>query len=168
MSAGIGQTGVGRGQKPPTTQATEACSASGNNEGMTLRPGTAADRDSKGNLHRHPDGADGARPKNGMQLRCKYGLLAPEDLAGNPDTAGTQVRGDVQEDTRRTEEQGLRPTDTGDGTVQRALLARGMLEDKEKVRRNPERQRAINACIHQGGEGGGGPLTRQRMPTEHS
>ena len=43
----------------------------------------AADRDSKGNLHRHPNGADGARPKNGMQLCHEYSLMALEEPVGD-------------------------------------------------------------------------------------
>ena len=51
---------------------------------------TATDRDSVGTLHRHPDIADGARPKHAN----KYGLLAPAETVGDPDVAGTQVRVD--------------------------------------------------------------------------
>ena len=100
-----GGDGQGRGVdvNPPTTQAIKASGASGGDEGMMFGPGTAAppipqlgtaaDKDSMGTLHRHSDGADGARPENGMELRRKYGLLAPEEPAGDPAAAGTQVIG---------------------------------------------------------------------------
>ena len=60
----------------------------------------AADRDSKGNLHRHPNGADGARPKNGMQLCHEYSLMALEEPVGDTAAVGTQVRGDSHWATR--------------------------------------------------------------------
>ena len=106
-------------RNPPTTQSTEASRtrvASGGNEGMTRRTSTAllpipqldiaADKDRVGTLHRHSNGADGARPKNSMQLRREYVLLAPEEPLGDPADAGTQVRGAGHRDTRGTDDQG--------------------------------------------------------------
>ena len=42
----------------------------------------AVDNNSAGPLSRQYDGADGARPENGMHLHCKYDLLVPEELEG--------------------------------------------------------------------------------------
>ena len=66
-----------------------------------------------------------------------------------------QEHGDGHEETMGTGDQDKRDTETGDGTGQRALLAYGMPEDDKEELRHPERQRMLNACIHQGGEGGG-------------
>ena len=117
---------------------------------MTRGPGAAVDGDTKGSLHRHPDGADSARPQNGMQLRCKYGLLASEEPAVDPATEGTQVIGDIHRATRGTCDQGqtVTVTVTGDRTGRRALLARGMPEDENGERRPPEWHRALNECGH--------------------
>ena len=52
--------------------------------------------------HRYPDGADGARPKHGVLLGCEYGLLAPEDPAGDPVAAGPQGSGYRPNDTTGT------------------------------------------------------------------
>ena len=43
---------------------------------------------------------------------------------------------------------------TRDGAGQHALLAHGMQEDGDKERSFPDRSRVLNACGHQGGEGG--------------
>ena len=59
-----------------------------------------------GGLHRHSDGANGTRPKNGMQSLREYGLLAPEEPADDTASAGTQVIGSGHEATRRAEDQG--------------------------------------------------------------
>ena len=103
---------------------------------MTRRPGTAAplipqrgiaaDGDSKGTLHRHPDGANGTRPKNVIQLRRKYSIMAPEDLAGDPAATETQIRGEGYGATRGEEDERSRVTETRGRTGQSALLAHGM------------------------------------------
>ena len=50
---------------------------------MQLRPSyTAAEEDRMGTLTRQSDSTNGARPKNGMHSRRKYGLLAPEEPEG--------------------------------------------------------------------------------------
>ena len=38
--------------------------------------------------HSHPNSSDGARPEHGALARCEYGLLAPEEPAGEPAAAG--------------------------------------------------------------------------------
>ena len=159
---------------PPTTQETESLRASSSDKWMTSRMGpaappiphwgTAADGDRAGTQHRHPDGADGARPGRAS----KYGLLAPADPAVDPAAAGTQVSGDIHGATSETEGQVQRATETRDRTVQRALLVCGMLKDNDGEQRPPEWQCAINARSHQGGGRMGGPLTQQRAPTAHS
>ena len=124
--------------------------------------GTAADRESSETQHRHPDGA---RTEHGALVRREYSLLAPAEPAGDPDSVGTQVSRGGYESTMGTDDQYQRATETGDGTGQRALLVRNMPVDKNEERSPLERQRALNACGHQGGEGGEGPLTLQRAPT---
>ena len=53
-------------------------------------------------MQRHPDGANGASPKLSALARRKYGLLAPEEPAGEPAAAGTQGSGDSPKDTTET------------------------------------------------------------------
>ena len=131
------------------------------------RQGMAAEDDSVVPQQRHSDGANGASTENGMQSCCEYDILVPEELAGDPATAGTRVRGAVYGATRGTEDQGRTETETGDNTGQRALLARGMQEDSNEYRSPPKRLHRINTCGHRGGGWGvgWGPLTRQHMPT---
>ena len=85
--------------------------------------GMAADRDSEGTLHRYYNGANGARPKNGVQSRRKYRLLAPEETVGDPAAEGTQVRGYGHGAIRSADVQGRRATDTGHKTRQCAFVA---------------------------------------------
>ena len=143
---------------------------SGPGTAAALRPqrGKAADRDSLEKLHRHPDGTDGARPKQGALTRCECSLLAPAEPAGNPAAVETQVSGDGHKATMGRDEQDHRETETGNGTGQRTLLAHGMTEDTGEERRNPEQQHVLNACRHQGGEGEVVPLTQKLAPTARS
>ena len=115
--------------------------------------------DSAGTPHRHPNGANGARPKHGALACRELGLLASADTAGDPASAETQVTGDGHE-TTETGDQTQRYTETGDGTGQCMLLACNMTEDTDEERKPPERQRTLNEINHQGGEEGGGPLTQ--------
>ena len=114
----------------------------GSGTAAPLRPqrDTAADRDSTGTLHRHPDGANGTRSENGMKSRCEYGFLAPEEPAGNPSTAGTQVSGDGHRATMGTDDPGQRATETRDGTGQRALLVRSTPEEDNREQRSPKQR----------------------------
>ena len=97
-----------------------------------------------------------------------YGLLAPAEPAGDPAAAEIQECRDIHEATRRTGDQDTMETETGDRNGRRALIVCGIPEDADKERRPPERQRTLNTCGHQGGEGGGGgPLTQKHMPTVH-
>ena len=48
---------------------------------------------------RHSDGADGTRPGHSALACREYGLLAPEEPAGDPATVGPQGSGDIPEDT---------------------------------------------------------------------
>ena len=88
-----GGNGQGRGGDgtPPTTQASADIRADDGNNGMARGPRTAtlprpndtvADDDSVGTLPWQSDGADGARPENGMHPRFKHGLLAQEEPEG--------------------------------------------------------------------------------------
>ena len=103
-------------------------SKSGSAAPLSPQQDTAAYSDSAVIPHRHPNGANGARPK----CTSKYGLLAPADTAGNPAAAEIQVRGDGHEATIGMGDQGKRETETGNWARQRALLAHGMPEDVDK------------------------------------
>ena len=98
--------------------------------------------------------ANGARPKNSMQSRRKYGILAPEEPVGDLATAGPWVRGSGHRATKGAAEQGRMDTETGDKTGQRALLARDMQEGGDEERIPNERSCTLNACANQGGGGG--------------
>ena len=101
-----------------------------------LQRDTAADNDSVVPLPRQSNGTDGARPQNGMHLRRKYGLLAPEEPEGGQANAGTLARGDGHGVTRGTVAEGRMEIDTGFETGQHALLAHcGMQEggNEEKI-----------------------------------
>ena len=63
--------------------------------------------------HRHHDVADGARPEHSTLARHEYGLLAPEDPAGNPDAADPHGSRDRPEDTSETERRDMERTGTG-------------------------------------------------------
>ena len=74
-------------------------------------------------LHRNPDGTNGARPKHGALARREYGLLAPEEPAGDPAAVELQECGDGHEATMGTGLPDVKETDTGYQTRQRKLLA---------------------------------------------
>ena len=115
-------------------------------------------------MHRHPDGADGARPEHGALARRKYSLLAPKEPEGNPATAEPQGSGGRSKDTTGKGGTDRRETGMGKRNGQRAILTCGQLEDKDEERGLPEQQCALNTCIHQVEEGGG-PPTHQRTLT---
>ena len=100
-----------------------------------------------------------------MHLHHEYGLLAPEETRGGPANAGAQVRGAVHGAISGTADDWWTETEMGEETGQRTLLARGMQENGNEDQIPPNQSRALNTCGHQGGEGGGRPLTRQRVPT---
>ena len=66
------------------------------------------------------------------------------------------------------DQEGTDPEEEGDKTLQRALPARGNNGGEDKARGPPKRLCALNKCIRQGGEGGGGPPNQQRAHTTHS
>ena len=80
--------GAGKGRKNPFHPRNQGAQSQRQQRGNDVWTGTVADRYSAWTLHGHPNGA---RPKNGMQSRREYTLLVPEELAGDPATAGTQV-----------------------------------------------------------------------------
>ena len=86
-------------------------------------------------MHSHTNGADSARPKNGMHTRRKYGLLVPTEPADDTASAGTQLSGDCHEATRGASKQAHMATETGDRTGQRALLVRAPSARHEGGRR---------------------------------
>ena len=85
--------------------------------------GTSEGRRGEARLHRNPDGADGANPEHGTLGRRKYGLLAPQDLAGDPAAADPQDSGDILEDSLETGRTDGRNTGTGERNGRLALLA---------------------------------------------
>ena len=107
----LGEDGRGRGGdvKPPTTQATKEIGAISSNEDMTHGLRTSV-LPRAGPQQQQSGGADGARPKNGMHLRRKYGILAPEELAGGPANTRPRVRGVGHGATRGTADQGRTET----------------------------------------------------------
>ena len=61
----------------------------------------------------HSKGAGGSRPEHGALARREYGLLVPEELAGDPDAAGAQGSGDNPKDTIGAGGTDRRETGTG-------------------------------------------------------
>ena len=92
-----------------------------------------------------------------MQSRREYGILAPEELEGDPDDVGTQVRGDGHRATRGAEDQGRTETDTGDETGQNALIACGRPPVNGGERRPLNGSALLTHVATKGGGGGGGP-----------
>ena len=123
---------------------------------LSLQRGAAAGRGSEVRPHRHPDGANGTRPKRASE----YSLLAPGEPEGNPAAAEIQECGEGHKAIMRIGDQDARETETGDRNDQHALLAYSLPEDADKERRTLELQCTFNACSHQGGGGGGGGLTQ--------
>ena len=95
---------------------------------------TAADRDSAGIQHRHPDSANSARRGHASE----YSLLALVEPAGDPAATRTQVSRESHRTTRGKEDQCQRATKTSYSTGQHALLACGMPEDNDRGRRPPK------------------------------
>ena len=98
--------------------------------------------------HRHPGGANGARPEHGALARRKYGLLSLEDPAGDPAAVGPQDSRNIPEETLETGSTYGRETGTGGRNGETALLACSQPEDEAEERVPPERQRALNICSH--------------------
>ena len=115
-------------------------------------------------MHRNPNVTNSARPEHGTLARRKFGLMAPEEPAGDPDAAEPQVSRDSPGDTMGTGGTYRRETGTGERKRQRALLACSHLEDKDEERGTPEWQRALNVCSQQGGEVGGTPTLQRVLP----
>ena len=118
---------------------------------------TETDNDSAGPQKRQSDGADGARPKNGMHLRRKYGILEPEETAGGPANVGLRVRGAGHKSIRGAADQLWTETDTGDETRQHALLLRGMQEDGTRSGAPPNCRARLTRAATKGGKEGGIP-----------
>ena len=79
----------------------------------------------KVSMHRHPDIANRTRPEHGALARCKYGLLAPEEPAGDPAAAKQQDCGDSPEATMGTWGPDERAMGTGDQNGHHTLFACG-------------------------------------------
>ena len=131
----LGEYGRGQGGdgNSSTTRETEANGNSGSDEEMTIDPGPAAGRGSEVRLYRHPNGADGARPK----FASKYGLLAPTELAGDPASTELQEHGNVHDATTKTGGLDAREAETGHRNRQHVLLACGQMEEDNKEQRPP-------------------------------
>ena len=115
-------------------------------------------------MQRRPDGASGARTEHSALARCEYRLLPSKETAGDPSAAVPQGSDDSTKYTTGTGGTDRRGTGTWEWNEQRALLARGHPEDKEEQQGPPERQRALIACSHQEGEGGGPPIQQRELP----
>ena len=113
--------------------------------------------------HTHSDGADSARSEHGALARCKNSLLAPEELVGDLDSVEPQGSGESPKDTVETRRRYWKWTETGEQNGQRVLLTCGHPEDKAKKRGPSKWQQALNACSHQGGEGGEPPPRSARL-----
>ena len=112
-------------------------------------------------MHMHTNGSDSTM----LESASEYSLLAPVEPAGDPAVAELQEHRDGHKSTMGTGVPDTRETETGDRNRKRALLVCVQTEDADEERIPPERQRSLNMCVHQGGEGGGGPLNHQRAPT---
>ena len=96
----------------PATQDTKGSGNTSRGEEMASRQdlaapqipqrGTADEYIGEVSTQRHPDSADGVKPKHGALACREYSLLAPEELAGNPATAGDQGGGEIPGDTTGT------------------------------------------------------------------
>ena len=126
--------------------------------------GTEVENGSVGTMPRHTASTNGARLEHGTLVRCEYGLLAPLVTAVDPDNAGDP--GSAASHGATGEQDGREPEE-GDKTLQRALAERGMREARDEGRVPPQWLRVLNACVHQGGERGGGTPTQQHVPTAH-
>ena len=107
--------------------------ASGPGPAAPQRPqwGTVEGGVRKLSMHRHPNGADDSRPKHGALAHREYGLLSPEDSAGDPAAAELWDCGDCPKDTMVTGGPDKRATKNRDQNGQRALLACGQTEDAD-------------------------------------
>ena len=95
---------------------------------------------------KHSGSTDGTSPEHGALVRCKYGLLVPEEPAGNPATAGPQGIRDNPEDTTGKGKTDRKEMVAGGWNIQRAPLVRVQPEDKEEEQGPLERQPNLNAC----------------------
>ena len=93
---------------------------------------------------RHPDGADGASLKHSVLACCNYGLLAPEVLAGNPDSVEPQGSGDNPEDTMGAGGTDRRETGTGERNGQRAARQRARKRSEDPLKVSARLTRASN------------------------
>ena len=125
--------------------------------------GTAERYRGQVSMQRNSDSADDARP-DGVLERRKYGLLAPEELAGHPAAARPQGSGYSPEDIMGTGGTYGRKTGTGERNRQRVLFVCSHPENEGEEPGPPERKRALNACSHQGGEVGVPPTQQLALP----
>ena len=100
--------------------------------------GQGRGRERKVSKQRHPDGSDGARPKHRALAHREYGLLAPEEPAGDPAAAGPQGSGDIPKDSMGTGGTNGRETGTGERNGHHTLLTRGQTGDEEEEQGPPE------------------------------
>ena len=89
-------------------------------------------------MHSHSGGGDGARPKHGALARREYGLLPPEEPAGDPAAAEPQERRGGHEANMGTGGPEVTETDTGDINGKRALILCSHPEDSDEKQRPPK------------------------------
>ena len=111
----------------------------------------------------HSDGANDARTEHGALSLHEYGLLAPEELTGDPAATGPQGSGDSPKDTTGTGVTDRRETGTRERNGQRAILASGQREDKEQEQGTPERQPPLMYAFTRGRRWGDPPLRSLRF-----
>ena len=126
---------------------------------------TAEEDGSTGPWPQQSHGADGARSEHGALARREYDLLALEATKGGPANSG--AAGSKDGHGALANREGTETEEEGDKTPQCALPARENKGVEDEARGPPEWSCALNACSHQGGEGGGGPPTQRRVPTAH-
>ena len=121
------------------------------------------DNGSAGPQKEQSDGVDSARSKRNTLAHHEYNILAPKATEGSQSNAGAANREDGYGTLANREGKGTEKE--GDETPRRALPVQesdgGDTNRRDtEARVPPKRLRALNTCGHQGGEGGGEPLTQ--------
>ena len=173
-SDGGRQTGSGSGRKPrhQTSDCRQRSRRRQQWNGARAEDGAAAAPEGHGGRQRQRRAPAAAiRRRRRRQDRKRHAPAPRVRLTGAGGSGGGSIqsgpweRVDGHGATRGTSEKGRTETTTGDKTGQRALLARGMQEDRDEEQIPPNRSHALNARGHPGGKEGWGGLTRQRVHT---
>ena len=119
---------------------------------------TSADDGSAGHMPRQ---SNGARSEQGALARREYDLLASEATECGRANAGAS--GSEASHGSAVEQEGMEAEEDGDKTLQNTLPARGQNRGEDETRGTPKCSRALNTCVRQKWEGGGGHPTQQRV-----